>query len=82
MEMVSIYERVVENVIASHGCGVCIRLTGSKYGLSYNDWENLIRKELREPKFGTPKCKRQRAWDPEIRLAQLHDLEGEKNSIV
>jgi hypothetical protein len=73
--MSSIFKSVVERVMASCGRGMCLRLTGSKFGLSYDDWENLIRKQLREVKFKTPRCQRFRAWDPEVRLAQLKSLE-------
>lgn len=73
--MPSIFEGVVEKVMASCGRGVCLRLTGSKYGLSYHEWEKLIRNQLRERKFRTPRCQRLRAWDPEVRLVQLKALE-------
>lgn len=72
----SIFERVAESVIAQFGRGnIQLRLVGTKWGLSYIEFDSLIRKELREPLYGTPRCQRLRAWDPNVRLEQLRSLE-------
>lgn len=61
--------------MAKFGRGVCLKLTGTPWGTSYDEWESLIRQELREPLFGTARCLRKRAWDVDKRLAELANLQ-------
>ena len=65
---VSMYHRVSEEVIALYGRNISLRLTGTRYGLSYLEWDALFRTTLKEPMYGTPRCQRLRAWDVEARL--------------
>ena len=69
----NVYKRAVEDAIAKHGRGVFLKLTGTSYGLTFDEREQLIRQELREPLFGTPRCTRKRAWDVDTRLEQLKE---------
>lgn len=67
-----LYEKAVEHSMAWTSRGnVGVQLTGTKWGISHVQWERLINADLREPKFGTPRCTRQRRWDVNKRLAEL-----------
>lgn len=68
-----IFERVCEGVMREMSATPSIALTGTRLGLSYEMWEHLIRSELREPKFGTPRCTRRRAWNVDDRLEELNE---------
>lgn len=72
----SIFERVAESVIAQFGRGnIQLRLVGTSRGYSYGDLDRLIRANLAEWSFSTPRCQRLRAWDPNVRLEQLRSIE-------
>ena len=66
-----IFEQAVTQVIASTSGAVAIRLTGTKWGLSYSHWDTLIGADLKERKYATPRCQRLRQWDVDTRLDQL-----------
>lgn len=68
--MKSIYEQACEETMAHYGENFEIRLTGSRFGLSFHQWDALIRKALHEPMYETPRCTRWRRFDVDIRIAQ------------
>ena len=68
--MKSIYEKACEETMALCGKNFEIRITGSRYGLSFLEWDALTRCALREDMYGTPKCTRLRKTNIELRLAQ------------
>jgi hypothetical protein len=68
--MTSIYEQACEETMALCGKNFQIRITGSRQGLSFREWDALILRDLHEPMYGTPRCTRLRRFDIDARLAQ------------
>lgn len=67
-----IYQRAVEEAMRefSHGDS-SLRNTGAYAGMTYEDWERAITKELRESTYSTPRCTRLRQWDVSTRIEEL-----------
>jgi hypothetical protein len=73
MSKVSVYENAAEKAMAWTSRGnVEIQLTGSRFGLSYAEWDALIRATLKEDLYSTPRCLRSRKWDAQARLKQSY----------
>ena len=68
--MKSVYEQACEEAMALCGKNLEIRLTGSRFDLSFLEWDALIRSALKELMYGTPRCQRLRKWDVNVRIAQ------------
>lgn len=70
-----IYQRAVEEAMRefSHG-DYSLRNTGAYTGISYEDWENAIRGELKESKYSTPRCSRLRQWDVDARIEEVNKI--------
>jgi hypothetical protein len=69
--MKSIFEQACEEVMRLHGTDVGVRLSGTRYGLSFQELDARIRTTLREPTYRTPRCQRLRAFDVNARIKAL-----------
>lgn len=71
----SIVESVIEEAMRHYGRhSSSLMHTGTKFGLNYAQWEQRILNDLREHRYGTPRCTRRRAWDVNIRIMELEQL--------
>lgn len=67
----SVVDRVIENVIASQGRGVSLRLVGTRWGMSFKEIEQEVVDCITDYKNARPKCTRNMRWNAEERLREL-----------
>lgn len=70
----SIVDRVIEDVIASQGRGVSLRLVGTRWGMSFHEIERKFVECTTDYKNARPKCTRNMRWNPETRLREIEQL--------
>lgn len=70
-----IYQKAVEEAMREFSNGdYSLRNTGAYDGMSYEDWERTIRKELRESKYSIPRCMRHRQRDVNTHIEEVNKI--------
>ena len=72
-----ICDEVIEKTMRQFAHGnTSLAFTGTKYGISFNEWEKLVVDNILDYKNKRPKCTRNMNWDPIKRLQEIEKLDN------